>query len=83
MKITTAQLRQIIKEELDNKMNDFIINEKNIKDICVEIIAALVNMRVLPHDVPVETFDKWTSIIEKQIRYEAHNSSFKNNKGRQ
>lgn len=52
-------------------MNDFIINESNVKDICAEIIAGLMNMRVLPHDVPGETFDKWTSIVEKQIRYEA------------
>jgi hypothetical protein len=51
-------------------MNDFIINETNIKDFSAEIIAALMNMRVLPHDVPIETFDKWASIVERQIRAE-------------
>jgi hypothetical protein len=51
-------------------MTDIIINESNVKDICAEIIAALMNMRVLPHDVPIETFDKWASIVEKQIRSE-------------
>jgi hypothetical protein len=60
-------------------MNDFIINESNVKDICAEIIAGLMNMRVLPHDVTGETFERWTSIVEKQIRYEAHNSSFVDN----
>ena len=60
-------------------MTDLIINETNIKDFSAEIIAALMNMRILPHDVPGETFDKWISIVEKQIRYEAHNSSFVDN----
>ena len=51
-------------------MNDFIINESNVKDICAEIIAGLMNMRVLPHDVPQETFDKWMGVVEKTLRYE-------------
>jgi len=51
-------------------MTDLIINESNIKDFSAEIIAALMNMRVIPHDVPIETFDKWASIVERQIRAE-------------
>ena len=54
-------------------MNDLIINETNVGDISAEIIASLVNLHILPHDVPQETFDKWMGVVEKTLRYELQN----------
>jgi len=51
-------------------MNDLIINETNVGDISAEIIASLMNLHILPHDVPQETFDKWMGVVEKTLRYE-------------
>jgi len=51
-------------------MNDLIINETNVGEISAEIIASLVNLHILPYDVPQETFDKWMGVVEKTLRYE-------------
>jgi len=51
-------------------MNDLIINETNVGEISAEIIASLMNLHILPHDVPQETFDKWMGVVEKTLRYE-------------
>jgi hypothetical protein len=51
-------------------MNDLIINETNVGDISAEIIASLMNLHILPHDVPQETFDKWMGVVERTLRHE-------------
>jgi hypothetical protein len=51
-------------------MNNLIINETNVGDISAEIIASLMNLHILPHDVSQETFDKWMGVVEKTLRYE-------------
>lgn len=56
---------------MNNKMPELIIDDGNVTDVSAEIIAALMNSRVLPHDVSQETFVKWMKIVERHLRREA------------